>query len=541
MEWRAYAKRAAALAAVAVGVGVGRGWRGRRQLHQHRAIAAATLQLAIPEYAQRAVTPDDLTFTPLAGGMSALRIWKVDDPAGLVPSMVVRLDAPQAARSQIGDENTPNEDMRAVAVHREAATAGAAPAILHCGHYDGPLPFSGGVVTIMEYVDGPGNPPPEFPLSDTDSRAVGRLLARLHTVKTDGDSLGPFTAADLATLRGPADLGLVYGLSPAEVDRTVEALGTLPLTFVKAHSWTREAWVEPSLRNRLTSLTRRLLLGLPRWMRSPLTSRLVCAHGDVHPGNIMRRHTPLPSPGALGGGGGGRAGGEGDRERSIGEGQERRFPARWGDPPSIQTEDLRQLPGGYGMGSSTLARWVQQHLDDDAASLSEWLLIDFELAGLMPAAYDLACVMTKDKEQRVPLAYRQSAVCAYVDEHHRVRGQKPAAAAAAAAADDNDNDDDSDGEMSETTSDMLFDVEAYVLARLIFSLHIGAFSLLAGLPTYIPRHPIWQYVERVEEALGRFERASEDKRLRRLVVKHGSMHWWFLEEPDQAGGLASRL
>ena len=42
-----------------------------------------------------------------------------------------------------------------------------------------------------------------------------------------------------------------------------------------------------------------------------------------------------------------------------------RFPAAWGPPPRIETRDYRKLPGDYGFGSSTLARWIQQHLDQD--------------------------------------------------------------------------------------------------------------------------------------------------------------------------------
>jgi len=42
------------------------------------------------------------------------------------------------------------------------------------------------------------------------------------------------------------------------------------------------------------------------------------------------------------------------------------YPAHWGAPPRIQTKDLRRLPGGYGMGSGTLAKWIQTHLDEDA-------------------------------------------------------------------------------------------------------------------------------------------------------------------------------
>ena len=41
------------------------------------------------------------------------------------------------------------------------------------------------------------------------------------------------------------------------------------------------------------------------------------------------------------------------------------FPKHWGEPPKRQTRDLRPLPGGYGMGSGTLARWIQENLDRD--------------------------------------------------------------------------------------------------------------------------------------------------------------------------------
>lgn len=42
------------------------------------------------------------------------------------------------------------------------------------------------------------------------------------------------------------------------------------------------------------------------------------------------------------------------------------FPAHWGAPPRLQTRDLRPLPGGYGRGSGTLARWIQKNLARDA-------------------------------------------------------------------------------------------------------------------------------------------------------------------------------
>ncbi len=41
------------------------------------------------------------------------------------------------------------------------------------------------------------------------------------------------------------------------------------------------------------------------------------------------------------------------------------FPKHWGNPPQIQTRDLGDLPGGYGKGSGTLARWIAENLKKD--------------------------------------------------------------------------------------------------------------------------------------------------------------------------------
>lgn len=46
------------------------------------------------------------------------------------------------------------------------------------------------------------------------------------------------------------------------------------------------------------------------------------------------------------------------------------FPKHWGNPPAIQTRDMRPLPGGYGHGSTTLANWIQQNLARDSAGKS---------------------------------------------------------------------------------------------------------------------------------------------------------------------------
>lgn len=42
------------------------------------------------------------------------------------------------------------------------------------------------------------------------------------------------------------------------------------------------------------------------------------------------------------------------------------FPTHWGQPPRIQTRDLRRLPGGYGAGSSTLYNWIVDKMKKDA-------------------------------------------------------------------------------------------------------------------------------------------------------------------------------
>ena len=44
------------------------------------------------------------------------------------------------------------------------------------------------------------------------------------------------------------------------------------------------------------------------------------------------------------------------------------YPKHWGNPPRAQTKDRRELPGGYGMGSGTLSKWIQNHLDIDEAN-----------------------------------------------------------------------------------------------------------------------------------------------------------------------------
>lgn len=41
------------------------------------------------------------------------------------------------------------------------------------------------------------------------------------------------------------------------------------------------------------------------------------------------------------------------------------YPKHWGPPPSELTKDLCKLPGNYGWGSGTLARWISHKLAAD--------------------------------------------------------------------------------------------------------------------------------------------------------------------------------
>ena len=57
----------------------------------------------------------------------------------------------------------------------------------------------------------------------------------------------------------------------------------------------------------------------------------------------------------------------GGEKPEVGRPGPKPFPPHWGKPPAAQTKDLRPLPGGFGMGSSTLARWIGENLAKDQA------------------------------------------------------------------------------------------------------------------------------------------------------------------------------
>ena len=57
----------------------------------------------------------------------------------------------------------------------------------------------------------------------------------------------------------------------------------------------------------------------------------------------------------------------GDKEASdeVKRPERKPFPKHWGAPPRLQTRDIRPLPGGFGMGSSTLVAWIKTNIKAD--------------------------------------------------------------------------------------------------------------------------------------------------------------------------------
>jgi hypothetical protein len=39
------------------------------------------------------------------------------------------------------------------------------------------------------------------------------------------------------------------------------------------------------------------------------------------------------------------------------------YPPAFGEPPRMQSRDLRPLPFGYGMGSSTMVNWLSRQAE----------------------------------------------------------------------------------------------------------------------------------------------------------------------------------
>lgn len=59
------------------------------------------------------------------------------------------------------------------------------------------------------------------------------------------------------------------------------------------------------------------------------------------------------------------------RPKDLHDVDDPRFPAHWGPEPPVQTRDYRELPGGYGFGSSTLYKWIETNMAKDAEDLDE--------------------------------------------------------------------------------------------------------------------------------------------------------------------------
>eukprot|EP00747_Dinoflagellata_sp_TGD_P212046 gnl/TRDRNA2_/TRDRNA2_85183_c0_seq2.p1 gnl/TRDRNA2_/TRDRNA2_85183_c0~~gnl/TRDRNA2_/TRDRNA2_85183_c0_seq2.p1 ORF type:complete len:241 (-),score=58.78 gnl/TRDRNA2_/TRDRNA2_85183_c0_seq2:384-1052(-) len=102
----------------------------------------------------------------------------------------------------------------------------------------------------------------------------------------------------------------------------------------------------------------------------------------------------------------------------------RSFPAHWGEPPAVQTEDVRPLPGGFGEGSSTLAAWIEKKMALDAAAAVPGKQSWPELVGTAGEAAvatiraerpDLAEVLTVPEDAMVTMDWREDRVRVFVD------------------------------------------------------------------------------------------------------------------------------
>ena len=69
--------------------------------------------------------------------------------------------------------------------------------------------------------------------------------------------------------------------------------------------------------------------------------------------------------------------------------QAKSFPTHWGAPPATQTRDIRPLPGGYGEGSGTLAKWIEQNLEKDSKAASTPLTLEATSFKRTDTAYEL--------------------------------------------------------------------------------------------------------------------------------------------------------
>lgn len=50
------------------------------------------------------------------------------------------------------------------------------------------------------------------------------------------------------------------------------------------------------------------------------------------------------------------------------------MPDHWGSAPTVQTGDIRELPCGYGWGSSTMVGWIKKKMIEDGRKdeLDQW-------------------------------------------------------------------------------------------------------------------------------------------------------------------------
>ena len=186
-------------------------------------------------------------------------------------------------------------------------------------------PSSGGTATSP---GGRAATPPDQPVTERTSTRDGRPAVSICSVRTDEDHEG------------------TEGAEGMDVEKDGEASTTREIGEAGADAEEAASCSQGICRG--CGGSGRDLFGNP--CVCPAGVKLASAQGDKGVGSSE-------------GIGGGEQGGEGGEQAARGM----RFPSHWGTPPLRQTRDLRPLPGGYGQGSSTLARWIEEKMAADAA------------------------------------------------------------------------------------------------------------------------------------------------------------------------------
>jgi len=139
-----------------------------------------------------------------------------------------------------------------------------------------PQPCEG--LAVYGFVEG-GNVEEDF--LDTDAARFGDLVKRLHSADPE-----PFEEHAALQSAGLEDRLGELGLNAEEIEEAELALGAYPLQLLDMMDESKAIGNSGELREKIQGFLRSVLAA-GAWLRGRCTSRMVLAHCDLHPGNIM--------------------------------------------------------------------------------------------------------------------------------------------------------------------------------------------------------------------------------------------------------------